>query len=74
MNYRNRGPRCEHGFCREVVRCPVCDVPPTGYHDKYYVPSVGSPKVLPQGRFGGRDRGRSTHGYGESIRQQRVSR
>lgn len=25
MNYRNRSPRCSHGFARDLVRCPVCD-------------------------------------------------
>lgn len=25
MKYRNRSPRCRHGFARDIVRCPTCD-------------------------------------------------
>ncbi len=25
MKYRNRSVRCEHGFARDLVRCPACD-------------------------------------------------
>ncbi len=64
MKYQNRAPRCEHGFMRSVIPCPVCDARPTTLAERQR--SLYKHQVISK-RNPGRSRKHRVRGYSSDL-------